>query len=127
MFGFYLLLVVLPNLHELTGVLTCLLGLAILVLIFPIVMFRCDRPDEHELATVKFLERLHKLSMIVFAVCALTTAVTPDKKSMIQVGAVSMLSEIKGLSQIPDALVSKLTKLLSDTDESTPKKDKQNV
>ena len=113
----YLWLVVVPNLASffetlgILGVVSCIVGG---VFYTAEKLTACGKEEHKEAGKLaKNTMKLFSVSMtLLFIVCFI-----PNKKDVIQLKAISMVSELKGSDQIPQKIVTRLNKLLDEEDE----------
>ncbi len=110
----YFWLVVLPNLDSffgtlgVVGLISCVIG----GFIFMHKKIEAYNKEDHENAW-KFAKKMFiifGISMSIFFV----TVFIPSKKDIVQLKIISVVSEIKGVEQIPQKLINKLNLLLED-------------
>lgn len=108
----YFLWVVLPNLScflgifGIIGIISCIVGV-----IISIVMDEnaCDKEDKKKAKKV----RESSINVLIGSIIMIfITCFIPEKKDLMQLKALSILSEVKGADKIPQKLIDKLNDLL---------------
>ncbi len=116
----YLWLVVIPNLSKLTLILCVLMVLVFGSCIIPYAVSVLENYEsESEKQLQKKLSSICKKSSVIFFTSLFISVFFPSKAEIIQVKALNLLSEVKGIDKLPANLVAKLNELfaINDKDE----------
>src|SRR4030095_1251997 len=108
----YLFLVLLPNINNFFCTMGCIsMGLSVIFLIICACkkIESCDEDDEKKcLELSKNISKLFFISLLIFFI----SCFIPDKKDIIQLKVISIISELKGIDNIPQKIIEKLNDLL---------------
>ncbi len=105
----YFLLVVLPNLDVLIQILG-FIGIVISIIVFCSSIDSHDRDDDDVFGVMKASIKLFLASVFLFFI----SCFIPGKKEIIQLKIISVVSELKGVEQIPQKLIDRLNDVLGE-------------
>ena len=101
-FTLYILLTVIPNLREISGVLAIILSVCLLLgaVFMCAVLDACDSDNEDKYRTTG--KRLAKVTAIVVAVCCTLSTFLPSKDQMLLIAGGSIVTNAEGIEELPN-------------------------
>lgn len=109
----YLTMVVLPNIGELCQVVALCCVPSIIVLTIAYFCLSSNWPDENELKLIKNIIFCLKITAYAGIVTAFTSCFMPSQKQVLQLQAMSLISKIEGIENLPQNIADKLNELFS--------------